>query len=161
MPNDNWSLQLLFRCWTIDFIELLKAALTFVLSSPILTHCSQVLKSIKKTFSRRKCSPDVMHMLKNFTSTLFDLSISKLWVHKAFIFSRPVSLDPSFTIANISIVISSQVRFKWRHYCTIQDTSHFCSAVCETLCNFWVQKHFFIQLGHAIRQKDKKGYVTL
>ena len=118
------------------FIEFLTRTLTIVLSSPILTHCSQEIScelkalsiALKRLSGVEQCSPDVVHMLKYFTSILFDLSISKMWMHMLFIFSRLLSLDPSLKIT----------------MCVIQDTSRFRSVASETLCNFWVRKHLFM-----------------
>ena len=159
--------QLLFCCWTLDFIEFLTPTLTFVLPCPILTYYSQDISSKVKALSIalkrlsvvEQFSPDLVHMLKNFNSTLFDLSTTKMWVHTAFIFSRAVSLARPIVHDHkcINLHIGSQVRLKWRHRCIIQDASHFRSAACKTLCNLWVRKHFFIQLNHMIRRK--KGYV--
>ena len=97
-------------------------------------------------------SEDVEELYLDF---IWSLNIKNVSAHGIHLFktrvTRLIVHDRKFK----NLRIGSQVCLRWRHHCIIQDTSRFCSASCETLCNSWVRKHLFIQLGHMIRRKKR------
>ena len=89
------------------------------------------------------------HVEELYLNFIWPLPIKNVSAHGIHLFkirvSRPIIHDRKF----INLHISSQVRLKWRHHCTIQDTSRFLPAapiISHCFCHIEMGSGFHIPL---------------